>query len=1152
MADALFPGSDDVATLVLEDKRRAQGASATDFLEGFAEEGAPDGGPAALAGDMPGLLRGEGIAPAQKPVPGSAAGRVVGDVGRGLIEAPRQALGGAMDALYAIGSLMNPSHQVGTLESEIDPGTGQVKIVDGKTPEEVQAEARARYEGSVRPGDAQSVTGGLVRGVAQFLTGFAVGGKAVGAIAGTAKAATTLGAVGRAAGQSMLSDFAAFDGHEARLSDLVESVPALRNPITEYLASDQSDSELEGRLKNVAEGVLSDVAITGLVAGLRGIRRARGVRADLGAETYAEAQARLAADPEVGKAVVPEIRAARVTEAPLVAKSVDEIGPEPAAEALAKARVLVGEREVYVNWNRIETGEDVKSVIQQMADAGRDEIDMARRGVRSNAETVLSAEKQNAWRLLVERRRGGTMNAEETLAMRQLWSSSAERLTDAARAVQEAPTPENVFLFRRAVALHGTIQREVIATRTETARALQQWSIPAGSNEVVARQIAETVDAFGGAETASDLAQRIMALAKGGDYGAIDALTRKSALVATADAVHEYWVNALLSGPATHLRNTISNTAVALTAPLERALAAGIGALKGGTDRVLPGEAAAMLQGMTGSLRDAVLNAGRSFVTGESGFGLQKIEMPRARSISAEAFRRTKVAPRGVLRPLNMALHQAMDVPVIAHGIDAFGALVNTPVRALGAEDEFFKTINYRMEVHAQAVREATREIGADAAPDALRARIAELIAEPPDHVSVAARDFAQYNTFTRASGPIVKKISALRHVFPGVRYITPFLKTPAQIMSFAAERSPIAPILPAVRADLAAGGARADMALAKMGLGSTALWLAYDAAMNGQITGSGPSNPAERAALQRTGWQPNSVRIGDRYYAYQGIDPFGMYLGIAANLAELTKSDHVNADEDVSEFVFGAMGSVGQMLMDRTYFTGMSDFFQAMSDPDRYAEGYFQRFAASFVPAAVRQAEGVVDPELRRVANLGDALRARVPGLSGAVPVRHDLWGRPISYASGLGAAYDAISPIYSRKEDAQPIDRELQRLGYFPGMPSTSMTEGGERFPMRNRPDIYERYVVLQGATPASDFPVNAASAVGARMQSYGDMTLMEVLNAIVGGGHALSAEYADGDDAEREKIIERTISDFRRSAKAALQAEFADFFTPGTGVK
>ena len=51
-----------------------------------------------------------------------------------------------------------------------------------------------------------------------------------------------------------IADFVAFKEHEDRLSNLIQSVPMLKNPITQYLAADKSDNWLEGRLKNALEG----------------------------------------------------------------------------------------------------------------------------------------------------------------------------------------------------------------------------------------------------------------------------------------------------------------------------------------------------------------------------------------------------------------------------------------------------------------------------------------------------------------------------------------------------------------------------------------------------------------------------------------------------------------------------------------------------------------------------------------------------------------------------------------------------------------------------------------------------------------------------------------------------------------------------------
>lgn len=62
------------------------------------------------------------------------------------------------------------------------------------------------------------------------------------------------------------TNFVAFDGQQERLSNLLKEVdsPVLNNAVTQYLAADPDDSELEGRLKNVLEGAMIDAGVGGL------------------------------------------------------------------------------------------------------------------------------------------------------------------------------------------------------------------------------------------------------------------------------------------------------------------------------------------------------------------------------------------------------------------------------------------------------------------------------------------------------------------------------------------------------------------------------------------------------------------------------------------------------------------------------------------------------------------------------------------------------------------------------------------------------------------------------------------------------------------------------------------------------------------------
>ena len=123
-----------------------------------------------------------------------------------------------------------------------------------------------------------TMAGGLTEGITNFMVGFlpVVGWLGKGAKLGrtlslapklsrTAQAAATArGASGtalaidvaRGATAGAIADFAVWDGHEERLSDLVQAYPFLANPVTEFLQADENDHEIEGRLKTAVEGLM--------------------------------------------------------------------------------------------------------------------------------------------------------------------------------------------------------------------------------------------------------------------------------------------------------------------------------------------------------------------------------------------------------------------------------------------------------------------------------------------------------------------------------------------------------------------------------------------------------------------------------------------------------------------------------------------------------------------------------------------------------------------------------------------------------------------------------------------------------------------------------------------------------------------------------
>ena len=120
-------------------------------------------------------------------------------------------------------------------------------------------------------GTSKTMAGGAVEGISQFATGFIPLFGLAGRVGALAKAGTvTKGVVAGAA-----TDFTFFNGQEARLSNLIQQVPELQNPVTEFLAHDANEGELEGRMKNVLEGLGLEAVFGVFIKSLKAMKNMR-------------------------------------------------------------------------------------------------------------------------------------------------------------------------------------------------------------------------------------------------------------------------------------------------------------------------------------------------------------------------------------------------------------------------------------------------------------------------------------------------------------------------------------------------------------------------------------------------------------------------------------------------------------------------------------------------------------------------------------------------------------------------------------------------------------------------------------------------------------------------------------------------------------
>lgn len=972
----------------------------------------------------------------------------------------------------------------------------------------------------------QTPTGKVTKSVTEFLTGF------VPALKGMRMAGAT-GAVAAPLTAAAIADFATKDPHEARLSNLWKEFDLPQNVLTDYLAASPEDSAIEGRFKSAVESVMTGATAEGVVLAARALRAARSVKTVQAAadrqliEKYGEISdadfAKVVGDPT--KPMIYTVRQAPPAGGKIRKGMEATKGAHPDDLIGGRGVIDEGEMRTYVNFERMGGPDDVKATIAEMAEKYKGSIDEAQRGTITHAETEKMADGLGmSVTDLLARRRGQPFNAEEAVAARKLWQASGEKLLEAARrAADPNAGPLDQYAFRKMMATHHAIQAEVMGARTETARALSSWRIEAGGGIERARAIDQVISAMGGPEASQLMARRLAFLAQNGDPAAVAKFAEKGWGATSFDAVREIWINGLLSSPATHVVNMSSNAFVAFQQIVERGVAARIGAVTGTQGGVAPGEAAAMAYGLITGVKDAFRLAWNAFEAGQTGAALNKVDLPMQRSVSAEAFGMGSETGLG-------------------RAVDMLGEAARIPSRFLGAEDEFFKSIGYRMELNAQVLRTVTAEglTGANAAK-----RMRELYLDPPEHLRIAAADAALYNTFTNAPGSIGQSFMKLRERVPAVTFVLPFVRTPVNIARYTFERTPLAPLVAQWRDDIAAGGARADLALARMATGSALMLTALDWADGGLISGKGPKDKGEREAMQRQGWMPYSVKVGDRWYSYNRTDPLGAMLGFSADAAEAVRRGEMNEDDvdEWQEVMAMGIASVSQVAINKTYLRGASEFINVMSDPTRYGEKYVNNMVASFVPytSLLGAVERSVDPVAREATAPWEAINAKLAGLSEALPARRTLWGEEIRTDSGIGKTYDFFSPVQSNKVKPEPIDAEIMRLAPLAAMDNVdgaAPTRIGKRtnfqgvqVNFKNWPDVYDEYVRLAGNELE-----HPAWGLGAK----------DFLNKVVTGDHEMSAVYNMRSDEMKVVFIKQAIAQYRQLAQQqiAQNPRFADF--------
>lgn len=745
--------------------------------------------------------------------------------------------------------------------------------------------------------------------------------------------------------------------------------------------------------------------------------------------------------------------------------------------------------------------EDVAQAIRDAAEENQDFIG-DRRGVITDGQVMELADALGMdVRKLNERHIGQAFNAEQIVAARKLLIQSA---TDVAAAMKKAATgtDEDVLAYATAKDRHQMIQAQVSGITAEAGRALRAFRSLAGQEE------AKGIDQFIREATGKTLFQ----LRQEAQLGlSLETPQQVSKFMMDAQKrsfgrmILEFWINSILSGPATHATNIIGNSLLAAQhfGP-ETAIAALLGraqaALGREGTRVRLGEIGAAVGGARRGLAPAIGATGEAFAKGASTLlpgetprlmEFQPHDMLAARGTLDEAMKYSDVvqnsfsAFRGVrdavmsvgtllkggvegsplFSPQYSHLGAIPDIQFRGVTVAPVGTIARLPGRFLATADTFFRSLNYAMAKNALAYRQAAHEGLTGTEFDA---RVAELRDNPSPEMMEEARGAATSTTLMDKGGQFVQAMNHLTSAsvdlpligeITPLKFINPFVNIAGQIINQSIiKRSPVGLLSRELRADLSGknGNIAQDMAQARMLMGTAVAMAMGGLAAEGLASGSGPKDHDENAMWKMAGNQPHSVKIGNMWYAVNKLGPLGMLMGMAADLYDVA---HKAQEGEYTKAAAHFHHAITQNILDQSFMKGPADLIQAIEDPDRYGGRYVRNFLASFTPNVSAQIARAQDPYSRETRTVIDAIKAKVPGLSQTLMPKRDIWGEPMPNQEALGGK--GVTGIYVKKMSEDPVNQAMVKLGVHPGAVDKKIRN------IELTPQQYDDYARIAGRT-------------------------------------------------------------------------------------
>ena len=869
-------------------------------------------------------------------------------------------------------------------------------------------------------GKRTTTTGKAIQDITSFIAGFFGAGKFFPILKYVAKDSGGT-KIAKSVARGAWADATVFDPQEERLSNLIESVPQLQNPVTDFFRADPNDTKAAGRLKAAAEGAGVGFAAELFVQAVRVLRGSAKEQADDLLKLQKEQNQKTINDDHLEKNWADDLGP---TTGPKSKKKIvgynvfgredgikdksfiaQEIKNDPFKKIIhAIDNALMPE----INYNNINTEQDVVDLITEFTDSKegkkilkqykseRTSMPMTKQS-KDNYESIknqLGPERAKFYdetthmkvetqaellgvdpEIILKKYKDGKMLTEDdVMKMGLLLYASQRKLGNVILGIAKnikngTHTKRGMLLANDAINTHMLIQGHWDGSGRDIALALRARQYVKNINGQT--QLKSIIDdqlnkMAGGEKLLIEKYRHLAELFESGlSIGNKNTAIKEMMGAKRVDRVLEVFINGILSGPKTHLVNMIGNSIVIAMRLAEVGTARLIAKATGNTD-VLRGEFMAETQGMVRGFADLMRYGFKS--TYKSG---------QKKPIGYDTTQTKLDVDRRALHTSKMKNQDFYNNTIMGPAINMFGAFIRIPGKFLMHEDAMFKTIGYRMGLHKHSFRQALADFETfkrskkpTTMDDAtwIKNRQADIIkkAEKGDkkyqHISLEASQQSHIQTFTNQVGPGGQSIQKFLMQTPYLRFLVPFFRTPYNILNYVLERNPMRVVSRKFQKQLggAEGKEQQMMAMSKLSLGYMMSMFVIDQVTAGNITGLSNQQKGELQVKRRLGIQPYSIKFMGNWYAYNRTDPLGMTIGLAADFAEIyqAKEDATGDEFEMLDVLGGVITAISNNIINKTYMSGASELIEMMSDPTRYGEPYIKRFMGGFIPYSALQRE--------------------------------------------------------------------------------------------------------------------------------------------------------------------------------------------------